>query len=719
ADGTFEVFRHDEADPTSLGANAVLSILRDRQGEDRGALWVGTFFGGLNRLDPETGRFTRFQPQPDDLTSLSNPHVFALLEDRGGSLWAGTFGGANRRDPGASGFVHYRHEPEDPASIGHDIIWSFLEDSQGRIWAATQGGVSLYDAERDGFHTYRHDAEDRTSLSSEEVLVAHEDPTGRLWFGTTGGLNLFDPASGSFRVYRVSNGLANDLVTGIVDGKDGDLWISTKVGLSHFEPETGSFVNYDQGDGVLAVPLTKKAAYRDRQGTLYFGGVNGLVHFRPEQVRDNLNVPPVVLTDIRVVNQEVEVGEGERLQRQIGVAEELRLGFEDRIVTFHYAALNFRSPESNRYAYMLEPFDETWNLVGSSRTATYTNLDPGEYVFRVKGSNNSGVWNDEGRTLRLIVEPPYWKTWWFRALVGLVIVAAISGVQELRTRAIRDHNRALQAEIAERHRVEAERATLMVAMEEKHSELEAQNAELERFTYTVSHDLKSPLVTIQGFVGLLAKDARAGNLERMETDISRIKQAAGMMKRLLDELLELSRIGRIANPSETVGLSEVARCAVSQLPAKLGSRSVTLRVADDMPEVVVDRLRLQEVFQNLVENALKFMGDQAAPRIEVDARRQGEEVLCWVRDNGIGIDPRYHERVFGLFERLEGHRSGQPIEGTGVGLALVKRIVEVHGGRVWIESPGPDRGSTFFFTIAGGSAAGSVAEVPGGADRVT
>ena len=225
-------------------------------------------------------------------------------------------------------------------------------------------------------------------------------------------------------------------------------------------------------------------------------------------------------------------------------------------------------------------------------------------------------------------------------------------------------------------------------------ELEARNAELERFTYTVSHDLKSPVVTIKGFLGLLEKDVAAGRTERMAQDFSRIRAAADKMGRLLEELLEMSRVGRVMNPPEAVDLSQLAADAAGLVAGAIEQEGVAVEIAPDMPAVHGDRVRLLEVFQNLIDNAVKFTRGRAAPRVEIGARRQDGEVLCSVRDNGIGIDPAYHERVFGLFDQLQPDG-----EGTGVGLALVKRIVEVHGGRIWVESEGNGEGSTFLFTL--------------------
>jgi len=273
----------------------------------------------------------------------------------------------------------------------------------------------------------------------------------------------------------------------------------------------------------------------------------------------------------------------------------------------------------------------------------------------------------------------------FFSLSLIVILTAV--MVRLITEALFESNLRLQNELKERKRVEEEHVELI-------KELESKNTELERFTYTVSHDLKSPLITITGFLGYLEEDATAGNIERVQHDSLRIKEAVGKMKLLLDELLELSRIGRLMNPPETVAFSDLVNEALTTVRGRLEARGVDVSLQPGLPEVRGDRQRLVEVLQNLIDNAAKFMGDQPVPRIEIGCQERDGKQGFFVKDNGIGVEPRFHEQIFGLFNKLN-----PSIEGTGVGLALVKRIIEVHGGNIWIESE-LGQGSTFHFTLA-------------------
>jgi signal transduction histidine kinase len=246
---------------------------------------------------------------------------------------------------------------------------------------------------------------------------------------------------------------------------------------------------------------------------------------------------------------------------------------------------------------------------------------------------------------------------------------------------------AMVRDVSIRTWVESEREKLI-------EELEAKNAELERFTYTVSHDLKSPLITIKGFLGFIKEDSRSGNIVRLESDIKRISDATEKMQQLLNDLLELSRIGRVTNKSQEIRFNELIAEALELVHGRISQRGISVHVDEHLPTIFGDRQRIHEVLQNLIDNAAKFMGDQPSPRIEIG--QQGElkgKPVFFVRDNGIGISPQYKDRIFGLFDKLDGQT-----EGTGVGLALVKRIVEFHGGRVWVESE-PGKGSTFFFTL--------------------
>jgi signal transduction histidine kinase len=317
--------------------------------------------------------------------------------------------------------------------------------------------------------------------------------------------------------------------------------------------------------------------------------------------------------------------------------------------------------------------------------------------------DNSLAWISpaEGRELARRWLPPdrgsegRWRRVWGPAgLVSVFVIALVCGVlvwNRSLKRQVQQRTRALNGELLDRKHAEEEREQLI-------SELEAKNAEMERFLYTVSHDLKSPLITIKGFLGMVEKDAAAGDWERLKADMARINSAAERMQRLLEELLQLSRIGRRDNPPERVAMADAAREAAELVAGRINARGAKVDIASNLPTVYGDRARLVELLQNLLDNAVKFMGAQLAPHVEVGIRTEGAQTVFYVRDNGLGVPPEYREKVFDLFDKLD-----PDTEGTGVGLALAKRIVETHGGRLWVESEGENKGATFCFTLPGKS----------------
>ncbi len=706
-ESAFIHYRHDPQDPVSLADDRVRAVLEDRAGR----LWVGLYSAGLERLDPAAAGFIHYRHDRRDPASLSSDYVRCLFEDQAGRLWIGTQGGGLNRFDGAAGFTRYRNDPKRPSSLAHDGILTISQDRAGTLWVGTYGGgLERFDDQAETFSHYRHDAQDPRSLSHDAVSAILEDRAGRLWVGTYGGgLNRLDRVApdrvapdrvapdrvgpdgqtavpATFVHYTKADGLGDNTVFGILEDRLGRLWISTNRGLARFDPDAERWTGYDVRDGLQGVEFNQGAADRGRHGEMYFGGDSGFNVFFPERFEDNAYVPPVVLTSFKVFEREIDLGPSSSHLEQID------LEFEDNFFAFEFAVLNFRRPDRNRYRYRLEGLDEDWVDPGARRYASYTNVPPGEYLFRVKGSNNDGLWNEEGTSVRLQIHPPPWRSWWAYGIYLAALVAAVAAgarwhrSRRERSRAVAEHEREIHRRLRQADRQKSELI----------GELEAKNTELERFTYTVSHDLKSPLLTIKGFLGLVRKDASAGDEKRLEHDLERLEAAADKMTGLLDDLLQLSRVGRQVNTLGPVAMASLASEAVSLLAAEIAERGVEVEIAPGMPRVVGDSNRLVQVIQNLLQNAIKYMGSQPSPRVVIGARPagDGDEPVFFVRDNGLGIEPDDRDKVFGLFQRLD--KGG---EGTGVGLALVKRIVEVHGGRIWVESEGRFQGSTFCFTL--------------------
>ncbi len=481
-----------EPEPAILSDGRVLTLHEDEDG----VLWMGTLNGGLNRLDPASGLLTVYRNDPGDPRSLRSDTISALLRDRAGVLWVGTGNGwLERFDPTMEGFVHHRHlgqervtslaedgvgnlwigtigeglyclgsdrmrlkhfeaEWRDPdhwwreGSLSSHIITSLYVDRAGMLWGGTYyGGINLWNEEEDRFTHLRHDPANTRSLSHDIVLSFWEDPaTEDVWVGTEGGgLNRFDRASQTFTRFADEGGMTGDIVGCILGDESGFLWLGTVKGLSRLDPYSGTFRSYDRRDGVSALSAGfgfVGDCLLSRTGEMVFGGMGGVYLIDPAQDQEIQRIPAVAITSVRVANQ--------TMRRYLPPGEEIWLAYDDNFLSFEFAALDYILPEGNQYAYMLEGLDRDWVYVGTRRYADYPDLRPGKYIFRVRGSNSDGVWNEEGVAVRITVEPPFWDLWVFRGGMLLILVLGGLGVYRQRVRSIEARSRALEREVRER-----------------------------------------------------------------------------------------------------------------------------------------------------------------------------------------------------------------------------------------------------------------------------
>jgi ligand-binding sensor domain-containing protein len=406
-------FNHEEDNSKSIGARGVYAIFRD----SRKNMWIGTWRGGLNLFNENKKTFIRYLHDPNGRGSISNNNIFDVTEDKDGTLWIATMGGGpNKFNYKTNTFEKYIESDGDNTNTINDWVTEFMESHNGEIWIATGYGVYLINKEKEELLHFRHLEEEPKSISNNSIVTIFEDSKHNLWFGTESGLDIFNRDSNDFSLYSEEDGLPNNAIKGILEDDHGNLWLSTNKGISKFidavnKPKVPEFKNYSVEDGLQGNEFNARACLRGKDGKLYFGGNNGFNVFHPDSMKENPYKPEIIFTDFLLFNNSVEIGkEDSPLKKHISRTKDIVLSYKQSVITIKYTGLNFLAPEKNQYAYMLEGFDKDWNYVGNKREATYTNLDPGKYIFRVKGSNNDGLRNEKGASLQIIITPPFWQT---------------------------------------------------------------------------------------------------------------------------------------------------------------------------------------------------------------------------------------------------------------------------------------------------------------------
>jgi len=456
---TGQIVHYPPPGPDAQGSSfpPVRAILQDPN-DPTGVLWVGTL-GGLYRFDTATGVYTGYHHNPSNPKSLSDDTIFEMQFDRSGILWIATDGGGlDRFDPATGAFTTYRHDPTDPHSLTGDNLSGLIVDHTGIVWAASLTGLNRFDPATRQVTTFVHDQHDPASLTANVVWSVHEDRTGVLWVGTGDGvLHRFDPATGHFTHYRDAAYLNTGTILTILEddaggpGQRGDLWaIRASGAFSELTPGSESLNTFGQADGIPKT-LFRQGGVVTSDGMIALVSGEGLIVFDPARLKADSEGPQVVVDSFLLSNQPVTVGNGSPLTQSINETQQITLPYGDRIISFEVAGLDYRSPDKNRYRYMLQGFDPTMTEVDSTRRLiTYTNLDPGQYTFRVTAANADGVWNETGRAITLVITPPWWETLWFRAVLALLFLAAVAALYRWRIRSLELQRIGLETGIAQR-----------------------------------------------------------------------------------------------------------------------------------------------------------------------------------------------------------------------------------------------------------------------------
>lgn len=465
ASGRVEQLRHDPARPGSLPGDVVNTVL-----PAPGRLWIGSP-AGLSWMDPATRRFTAVSLG----TEAGANQVQALMLDHAGRLWIASRGGLFMLDADGGHLRGWRHDPQDPDSLGENYGFALIEDRTGAIWVGTENGLERLDPASGKFSHFLHDPRDPGSLRHNRVYDLYESARGDIWVGTAAGLHRIEKGADGrirFRLFPVAASREQTSVGAILEDGKGQLWVSTTVGLTRVDPASGRFKNYTAKDGLLDGSYFVGSAAIGADGDLYFGGVNGLTSFRPDEVRDNPYPPPVVITDFLVPGRP-RLPEG-----QIGNARAVDLAWRDSVFTLEFAALHYADPRSNRFAYRLRGFDRDWTETDASkRFATYTNLDRGRYVFEVRAANKDGVWSDQPATLAINIGRPFWMSWWFRLAAALCVLGGAAGLYRLRVRGLVQQKALLERQVGMRT---AELLLQKERAEARKHEAEAQKEAVER-----------------------------------------------------------------------------------------------------------------------------------------------------------------------------------------------------------------------------------------------
>lgn len=667
--GTFDHLQLDKADKNK--ARAILAM--ERAGNE---IWVATYQDGLYVLNMLSGTIKHYT-QGTGPQHISSNDVFCIKKDSKGNVWIGTNGnGVNMYDPVTG--IFYRFDPDKlPGGKmpSNGFIRAIEEDRQGNIWMASNGsGIAIYDPWN---KTYRQLNSANSNLPLDFVLTLQADHNGDIWAGLAGGgLCQFNNSTNKFTVYSELDGLSNGVVYKIMEDDGGKLWLSTNKGISSFDQKKKKFKNYANYNGLQQSTFALGAGLKTSSGEMFFGGLDGFNFFNPRTLSANRNIPALVFTDLKISNRSVIPGEKSPIKENIAVAKEIRLNHRQNF-SLDFIALNYTAPKESRYSYMLDGFDKDWNEVGTSKTAVYTNLDPGKYIFRLKARSDDGLWSTPESSIIIYVSPPWWRTTYACILYVLSFAFILwamryRGIQKLKNKFALEQERLQAKQLLEQERREAER---------KHEFDEVRI----KFLTNLSHEFRTPISLIVGPTENLLQQE---NNERKLDQLSRIRRNAKRLLNLVNQLLDFRKLEESElklNLTEGDMVAFVKEVCDSFKDVS-DRKQINFTFASSVSHYYTsfDRDKLERILFNLLSNAFKFT--PADGKVWLGMEEDPDSgIKIIIADTGIGMPRETREKIFDRF--FQGDASNTVLnQGSGIGLSITREFVNLHGGSIQVES---------------------------------
>jgi len=664
---------------SGINDKAITKLYEDK----RGWIWIGTYYEGLYCFKGDDKPLIHYH-LPGYNTDAKRDYILDLVEDAKGDLWIGTKGGLfsfdvanNRITDSSNPFVSGKREQISPG------IYALEFDSDSTLWIATDQGLIGWNGKKESFRAFQMSKGD---LENDLITCLKMDRKNQLWVGTLSGLYRYIPEKSLLQRYAEEEGLCSSSIKAIESDGENRLWISTTAGIAKYDSKTAVFTNYFVSDGLPCDKYVIGSSYRDLKGNIYFGGVDGLVHFYPDSIIDNQNHPNLIFTSFKVFNQEVKYHPNSPeniLQKDINATDTILINYANKSFTIEFAAINFSAPEKIKYAVKMEGFDPNWQYKDSKhRYATYTNLSPGTYFFHVKSNNLEGLWPGSQRSICIIVTPPFWLTWWAFLCYLLILLLLIYYLRKIAIFRINMKNQ-LHLEHVEREKLEEINQSKM------------------QFFSNVSHEIRTPLTMILAPLERLI----GSDLDAFQTkNIHYVYKNTKRIERIVNQLLELQKIEntQLRLKAREIDLVKFLNEIISLFSDAADDQKIHLSFEPNCDELLVwiDPEKMDKVIFNLISNAIKFTsaGGLVTISITTNHAKQGEgHFLIAISDTGAGMDQIHLDRIFDRFYQIENKTAGQSI-GFGIGLHLSKELVEKQHGTITVTSR-ENFGSTFVITM--------------------